>query len=1033
MTTRSPHGDLRTALIPALGLAALAITAAPGAAHAQDAVLQGRVVTPQGTAVPNASVRVVDGDAGTFVNDRGRYRLTLSPGTHTVRAQALGHRPQVREVTLSAGENRTLDFTLQVDAVQLGDLVTSVEAVQTTRRQMGTDIATIDAASEVETSSTPTFSDLITARAANVTVSQTSGNVGSGSRVRIRGLNSLTQENNPLLIIDGVRADQTTNTGINRGQTFSRFDDLNPRDIESIEVVKGPTATTLYGSEAAPGVIIVTTKRGQSEGGAPRITVRTEHGSQWDRSDYLANYADVTPFVSGADDPVLGQWPVETNPVTGQVFVTDNPFEDPDSSPFRNARSSLGSVAVSGGGEEVSYYSSVLYENDEGVLPSNDLARTSLRANFATSPSEVFSVTASTGYVSSTTNLPKSGNNTSGFFTNAEDGVPISSLGSEGDCLGQVLGLTDASFCDKNGNARAGFDKIVPIISRQRNERFTGSVNAVLAPNDWLNVRATAGADVVSAEFQDAIPFDPDVPFSFAAGGENFLTRDSRRTLTGDLVATADYGVTDDLTATTTGGVQYFQRRVETVACEGRVFPNDQATACDAAVNLRGFSDLLENVEIGAFVQHRFGYRDYLFLTGALRVDDNSALGDRAEEIYSPSANASFVVSDLPAWNVDAVSSLRLRAAWGRASQSPDEFAANRTFVIRRLAQEGGIVAGLSPQDPGNPDLAEERNEEFEAGFNAGFLDDRVGLEFTWFDRTTTDLIVPQPVAPSTGFANPRFANIGEMENSGFETALNARVLESSDVSWDVRFQWSVTDPVVTDLGEVGTIFLDDSQVLLEGSAPGAYLSREIVAAERDGDGNIVPGSIEYAPGDLGDGSGRRIVGQPTPTNTQSLSSTVTLFGDLTLFTLFDRKAGHELFAVGEAGRNPGSVEVGANSAFGERWAYRQTRESAVDQAMMERDRLEGNHDAVFIHDASFIKFRELSLSYALPSSVTQSISASRARIYAGARNIFTSTDFPEPWDPESREEGARDNLLAVIGNVLPPPATIYGGLALTF
>lgn len=1002
-------------------------------ASAQDAVIAGTVSGPDGEPV-SASVQIVGTDIGVLAGDEGGYRLPVPPGEHTVRARAIGYAPQTRTVTVEAGERANLDFTLEVSAVRLEEVVASVEAGQVQRRQMGTDIASIDAAEEVEKAAAQDFSALLNARASNVTVQQTSGNVGGGSRIRVRGLNSLTQDNNPLLIIDGVRADQNTDVGINRGQTFSRFNDLAPNDIESIEVVKGPAATALYGSEASPGVLIITTKRGQQEEGAPRITVRTEHGAQWDRAEYPDNLADVTPFVSGTDDPRLGGFPVLTNDVTGQVFVTDNPFMDDDTRPFRTARNSNASVSAAGGVEALSYYSSIRYQNDEGVLPSNDLERVNFRANFSTSPSEIVSVQASSGYINSTTNLPKSGNNTSGYFANAIDGVPMAALGPGGECLATELAGEDPSFCDRNGNTRAAFDKIEPIISRESLERFTASVTSVVTPADWLTLRGTVGADVVSTEFQDAIPFDPDIPFSFAAGGENFLTKDTRRTLTGDFATTLEYPIREDLTGTTTVGAQYFQNLVETVACEGRVFPNDQATACDAAVNLRGFSDRLENVEIGAFVQHRFGFRDYLFLTGALRVDDNSAFGDREEEIYSPSVNASLVVSELPGWDVDFLSSLRLRGAWGKANQSPNQFAADRTFVISRLGREGGVVAGLSPQDPGNPDLGAERSEEFEFGFNAGILEERVAVDFTYFDRTTSDAIIARPVAPSAGFPNDRFENLAELSNQGFEASVDGRVLENENVSWSLRLQWSVTDPVVTDLGGEGPILLGFSQVLAEGEAPGAYISRVITAAERDENGEIVPGSIQYAEGTLGDGSGRRVVGQPFPTNTQSLSSTLDLFGSLRVFALFDRKAGNELFAAAEGGRNPGSL-VGTNSRFGERWAFRQTRESPEDQAMMEQDRLLGNHDAVWIHDGGFIKFRELTVSYQLPASLTRGIGSGTARVFGGARNLFTSTkdEFPEPWDPETQQEGARDNLRFVVDNVLPPAPLVFGGLQITF
>jgi len=1011
-----------------LALIAVVLTTQP--LIAQQGTVTGRVLTEEGGIVPGASVLVMGTQREVLANQNGTYALPAPVGVQRIQARAFGYRTAVQEVTVADGESVTLDFTLEVSRFALDEVVVSVSAGDVTRREVGTDIASIDVASQIDDAAVTDFSSLLNGRAGNVTVTQASGNVGAGSRIRVRGVNSLTQDNNPLLIIDGVRANNNTAVGINRGQTFSRFNDLNPADIENIQVVKGPAATALYGSEAASGVIVVTTKKGGA--GQNQFTFSVETGYMEDVTAYPDNYADVTPFgITDPNDPRLAPWRTSSNPTTGQVFVLDNPFEDASTSPFRTGQFSTYNLSLAGGQDSFSYYTSLRFEDREGVLPSNDVNRLSFRGNFQALPREDLQVNVSAGYTRSEVNLPKSGGNTSGYFTNALAGIPLSAKGSDGSCLAALLGAADESFCDKDGNTRAGFDKIEPIISRENVDRFTSSFQLRSTPRSWLTATAKLGADVTDQLFTDAIPFDPDVPFSFAAGGENFLSRPLTRIITADLGTEASYGVTESVRGATSVGAQYFNTRIETIACEGRVFPNDQATACDAAVSLRGFSDLSENVEIGAYFQQRLSYGGYLFMTGALRVDDNSSLGEDEGAIWSPSFNTSFVISDLPSWNVDAFSDLRLRFAWGTASQSPSQYAADRTYVISRLAQGGNVVAGLSPLDPGNPNLGPERNEEFEIGLNAGLLDDRLGVSLTYFSRTTTDAIVSRPVAPSSGFANDRFINIGELENSGLEATLDAVLLERDNFSWDATLQYSSVDPRVARLGTDNPIFVGAGQILADGAVPGSYYSRVITSAERDASGEIIPGSIQYAPGNIQEGSDLRIVGQPIPTNEQSLSTAVTLFESLRISTLFDRKAGHQALNGTRDGRNPGSLS-GANSRFAEEWAFRQTQSTAVEQAMLEADEFLGDHNAIFVEDADFIKWREIRATYSLPASFASQFRASGASLYAGGRNLAVWTDF-RGLDPEANEYGARDSLRSEVDNALPPPRLFFFGLTFSF
>lgn len=999
------------------------------ALEAQQGTVRGRVLDEQGDAVPGAAVRVQDTNTATVVTDDGSYSLLLAPGTYEIEASALGHRAVVQTVTLTADATETLDFTLAISAIQLEQVVASVEAGDVTRREMGTDIASVDVAQQLPNAAVSNVSELLNARVPNVTITQASGNVGSGSRIRVRGINSLTQSNNPLIIIDGVRGSNDTDVGINRGQTFSRFNDIDPSTIERIQVVKGPAALALYGSEAASGVIIVETKKGSAAADDMQVTAEVQQGAMWDVTDYPDRLADVTPFVTGMDDPVLDGWKVEQHPTTGQVFVVDNPFEDAGTSPFRTGRLSDANISVSGRNQGVSYFTSLGYEDSDGVLPSSDLERINFRANFQTAPTDNVSVTANSAYVTSTINLPKSGNNTSGFFRNAMSGLPYSSKSDDGRCLATELLGSAPSVCGKDGNVEAGFDVIEGIISRENLERFSGSLRIDYTPFPWLTSSALVGADIVDQVFNDAIPFDTDPSFAFAEGGEFFRTRNLRRNVTADISSTASYQVNESVSGRTAIGAQYFQDELESIACEGRIFVNNQADACDAGVSLRGFSDFLEKVEIGGYLQQHVNYNDYLFVTGAVRVDDNSALGSEEPAIVSPSVNASLVVSDLPMWNVapEKVSDLRLRAAWGTATQSPVAEAARRTFGVVRLNRDGEILPGLSPENPGNPELGPERSSEIELGFDAGVLNGRFGLSFTYFNRVTTDAIVERPVPPSSGFADDQFVNLGELENKGFEASLNALLLDRDNLTWNAVLTMSSTKSTVTDLGD-----LDGFGGFWEGYAPAAYTSEVITHAERDANGDIIPESIEHAEPTLA--NGERVVGQPTPTNEQSLFTTLTLFDNLQLSALFDRAAGHQLFSGTLSGQSTGS-SVAENSAFGRLWAFRDEQLTPVEQATIEQDEEVGNHDTFWIQDADFIKFREVKLSYDLPATLADRFGVSNATLYVGGRNLYTWTDFPG-LDPEVNQSGARDEIDFndnIEGNALPPARTFFSGLRVTF
>ncbi|HET9986152.1 MAG TPA: SusC/RagA family TonB-linked outer membrane protein [Longimicrobiales bacterium] len=1023
-----------------------------GAAEIESApvgTITGRVVDAATRApLPGAQLSIPGTGIGALADADGRYVLTnVAAGSVTLRVDLIGYRRAERAVAVVDGGTAVADFALAATAIELEEVVASVEAGAVRRKEVGTDIGSIPVSRELANASVTSFSDLLNARVNSVEISPASGMAGAGSRIRIRGARSLTQDNNPLLIIDGVRVTNSTDLGpiSTGGQTGSRFDDINPDEIEDIQVIKGPSATALYGSEAAPGVLVITTKRGKA--GQNQFSLQTRVGVAENPADFPDTYMDVTPFyhITELNDPRIAQFRKTQNPANGHIFVLDNPLKDPDSRPFRAGRTMSQDLSYSGGSEKVLYYTSLEYAKDQGTIPTNDLQRLNWRGNGLVHPAPNVDLSVSMGYINSKRTFPDDNSTGSGIGVGGMLGAPISSYGTDpvsgpgkGICLADALrGVPDGTTgtCKgRNGNFGTTFDKILSVDQGESLSRFTTSGSLAWRLKEKLTTSFTAGVDETNARVWDLTPFDITLPFGASSLGRIADSRSDNRIITADARATYATNLGPALSSTSSAGAQYFGTHRETVTCTGQDFPSDAVRACSAAQTSRGASSLLENVELGAFAQQRFGYRNYLFGTGAIRVDDNSSLGGRASAIWSPSFNASAVLSEMPFWHVRPVSNLRLRFAFGKASQSPGQYQADRTFQSAAVLLDGSLATGVTALAPGNDLLRPERSREIEAGVDFGLFQDRVQGAFTYFDSYTKDLIVPTPVPPSTGFPGLAYTNLGTMKSNGIEVNVGGALVQSENFGWDVQFRASTVHPLITDLGLSAPIVFPQgadggsraagSQVFQTGFAPGAYISQVVAKAVRGPDGTIT--SFELAPGNLGDGSNRRVVGQPFPTNNQSLVNTFTFRRNTRLTVLFDRAAGHQILNVTEAFRTP-FVDRPDASSYSRQYAFRQTL-SPEKQAMIEKSML-----AAFIEKGDFIKLREITLSQTLGRSLAGRIGASSAVLTVGGRNLATWTDFTG-LDPEMNVRGARDDFISNnFAGSFPPSRTFWGGIRLTF
>lgn len=1027
-------------LVAAASMFAMLLLLDAGPLRAQQGAVTGQVVDASNLQpVSGAQVFFPNLDLGTLTNEEGRYRITGVPaGTHRLRVRLLGYRASVRQVEVSAGETVTANFQLNVSAVSLGEIVVTQTGEQRSR-ELGRNISTIDAADQVQKSRSGTIQDLIKGRATGTTIRSASGSVGTSQNFNIRGNTTLTLGNTPEIYIDGVRVNND-NAGVDffGGQQTSRLNDLNPEDIESIQVLKGPSATTLYGADAAQGVLVIETKRGRS--GDTRWTGRVEGGGNWDSTDWIGvTWSPVQGpvlTVPGLGIPAVGDSVHIMNLLEGNGAGIDAPFRTGAERNF--AGSARGGFAEG----NVTYYISGEYEQDKGNLDANMVTKWSTRANFNISPSEKVDVSVSNGFTNNNTRLPQNDNNSFGIVAqgllglplfnpvdrmdpfNPDNGMvrtcPLAFEAAKGlNALGippDLPSLGPAGFC---GQAEFGltFDQAALTTGGDDVQRYTGSGTITYRPVDFLTSRVTVGFDETDNLFDSFTPNVPNLQ-GFSDSFEGFiLKQNSRQTeLTIQGTSTADFALTDDFTSSTTAGVQWLDSQNEGINVQCQTFPAG-SPACDNAVQFQqtGTNDFfVEERTLGLFWEEQIGWRDRMFLTGGGRLDDNSSTGADLSAKFFPQISYSWVMSEeefFPGF----FDQFKLRVAWGQSGKLPGTNDALALAAANPSPFRGEDVLSVTPGQPGNPDLEPARVSEWEVGADLSILDGRLGGEFTWYRQTTEDDIVSRPLAPSTGFPFNQNANVGKLRNNGVETALNATAFNLPDLTWDLRAQVSTNFNEILQLDN--PIDLGFNQRHAQGRPFGAYFSRAAFLNDA-GEVEVTPGSVfelEGTPIDETD---------PTPNVNGSLSSTVTLFNHVTLYGLAELATGHQIFddnlefACDFALTKCANVfEVGPDGQL-------------TDRARLQRAAAPADAELNFVEDADYVKLRTVSLRFDLPNSWTQFFNGRDVSLQVTGENLAMWTGATS--DPEATVGGSTQ---AFFSNflTLPPAKRVTASMQVSF
>jgi len=944
-----------------------------------------------GAPLAAAQVTITGTNLGGITASDGRITIQQVPaGSVEVRVQRLGYATGTRTITLASGETATVNFSLRQQALGLDAIVVTGTPGEQQARSLGNTVGRIQAAEMQRVAPQPNFETMLSGSVAGMNVAAGGGAIGGGSNIRIRGAGSLSLSSQPLIYIDGVRANsagpgEDVTLGVGNSRPASRLNDISPEMIESIEVIKGPAAATLYGTEASNGVINIITKQGSA--GDPIFTLTTKVGQNW--------YPDPKKHWPGSYFTCRGTGTHGCTPgeVVGvNVFMEDYRELGLDHFRVGTPKGIAGSVA--GGTDRLRYNFLLDWDRDEAPMRTNHQDRLSARANLNWLPREDLTVTFGLGVVrsellSSTSNQPAvvTGFHWSCPGAGCERGTGLPNA-LDGAFRGYIAYLPEMY----EEYLRAGQDV----------NRNTYSLTMLHRPFDWFSQRLILGMDHTETQgWRTHRHTDGKVGISFRNGARQVEYRTTQN-LSIDYSVTGTWNPTSNLSLATSSGIQHYDRTSEWLLGSGTVFAVPALRTISAGENQTTSDGFIANKTIGVYIQEQLSWDNRLFLTAAVRGDDNSAFGSDFNFVVYPKVSASWVASEQGFMaDMDRINSLRFRGAWGQAGQQPDQFAAVQLYSPVVGFAGGGAV---TPQTLGNPGVEPEVGEEIELGFDLGMLDDRVGIEFTYYNQKRKNALINVPVRPSTGFPGVQLQNIGEVQNTGFEFGLEWDAYRGRDVSLHISSSLHLNSNEVTDLGGLDPIPVFgqnastgwSGQRHIEGFPIGSIFLPRVVSAEIEGTGlnaravNVmcesgpivrpgtritrgggpaVPCSAEDAP--------EVFMGSTIPTREVTVNTTLGLPRNIQLFANFDYAGGHTMID---------GITAAAHTFFRNTKAIHER----TDPILLGYDALGSigsNQPGLF--DASQLTLRNVSLAYTIPQAWADNIGADRMTVTFSGQNLW--------------------------------------------
>jgi outer membrane receptor protein involved in Fe transport len=903
----------------------------PVFAHAQSTgSVTGTVTDGEDKPLPGANIVLMDAQRGAATTADGTYRIEgLEPGRYTLKVTLVGFSSQKATVTVEAGEEVVQDFTMSSDPMNLDEVVVTGQGSEVSRRAIGTNMEVINA-QDIQETPTTSIDKLLQGRVPGSTIRAQSAQPGQGALINFRGITSVFSNQTPVIYVDGIRVDNSSSTSFAYGgETTSALSEILTNDIKRIEVTKGGAASTLYGSDAANGVIQVFTQGG--EPGETEVTFRTKQGVDFPVSRFFKDTGFSFPdrTASGSGSPDAGK----TN------FIEDEYLSRGYSQDYY--------LGVSGGSEALTYNVSGRLQTGEGIQPNNSNTLYALRGKLDTDFTENVSVQFSGSYTRSNFSRLSNGDAIADPITMLE--------------VGDALRFTGTSSLD-DALRVATLPEITEGV-----DRYRFSARAEYKPAPLFNTSLTVGVDGRVNEQRALFPREADVLTGLTNGGLTRFNRDFK-SLTLEYRGTISYPREGALTSDFTFGAQGFRDEESRVwvEAEGFALPGTEDIG-EAATKTS--DELREQVFNGGFFfKEQLAYQDRLFFSAGLRLDGNSAFGEDVGLQAYPSAEMSYILSDASFWEGSLetiVSQLKLRAAWGQTGNFPDPFTKDVTF--QAVSFRGASAPRFD--NPGNENLGPEKTSTLEGGFESSFFDGRFGVDFTVYRSRTTDALFEVPEPPATG-QGLQFRNVGEIRNLGTELSADVRILQMENIFWQVGGSWSWNENEMESLGGTAPFTIAGSenfaqQRVKEGKPIGAW--RATTPYDSNGDGKLDASEFRFTGG------------TPFPSHTGAFTTSFTV-QNFRLFALADWSLGSQVLD------------------WGSRWAGFNGLERAPRPTKYD---LNGNPVGDFsvteagsavLLDGDYLKIREVTLSYNVPSSLLQGIAIEQGTVYVTGRNLWEFT-----------------------------------------
>jgi TonB-linked SusC/RagA family outer membrane protein len=963
------------------------VTASAVAAQGAQRQIRGTVDDAEsGQMIASAQIQVRGTTIGTLTDADGKFSVRVPEGPVTLDVRRIGYKPTTVAV---AADQQEVAVHLSADVLRLNAEIITGQATSISRLNAANDVASVGS-EELTRAHASTLDNALQGKVAGVEITSNSGAPGGGMQIRMRGVTSIYGNSAPLYVVDGLPISNTTtanglNTitqggGSDQDNSVNRIADLNPNDIASIEVLKGPSAAAIYGSAAANGVVVITTKRGQA--GAPKFSFTQRFGTNVQGHKLGLRRFNLTDAIDYADGVV----PADT---VQAWFDRTGGYNDFEKQVFGDKSLSWSSnLSVSGGSDNTQYFMSGLAMHDNGIQYGTGYDKQSLRANLTQHVGDRLQIQVNTNLIHSLTKRGVSNNDN----TNISPYVVFSATPTFFD-FRPVNGVYPKNPFLSNGSNP--LQTIELMTTPEDLFRFMGSVNAqyTVFTTDAQNLKATLDASVDHYGFKSNLYAPPSLYWEPADGFPGTtVDRNSIETRAPLALTLAHTYTTNAFEATTSAGVRRgFDSFNSTTVTTTDLLAGQQNV--DRGVNVSAQQNRTQVRSLAWYANEQVLLLDQrLMLSAGILGQRSTNNADVNKLFYYPKAAASY------RWtNIGPFNEFKIRAAYGETGNEPLYGNKFGSFVGSPYTGQNGVQLGGTVADP---DLHPEREKEIETGIDAAMLDSRLAFSATYYQKNNTDLLLQARLAPSMGFAT-RIFNGGEIRNRGVEASLTGFPVQMGNFSWMSRLTFAknvgkVLDLPVPAFAPPGSFSLRFGQGFIQVGKSPSQITGEDSTARANGTPRVTLGDYE-------------------PDFSMGFSNEFN-FGPVRLYGLLDWRKGQSIVNLTQLLYDAAGLAEDPAAGDARLTSY-------------------VHHNSPYVQKASFAKLREVTVSYTLPSSLISSAfgdKISAVRLEASGRNLYTWTNY-EGLDPEVSNFGNQNINRSQDVAPYPPSRSFFFTLGVDF